>query len=833
MVQAYEGIPVELTVPLLSSLTYQWQVSSNGGSNWQDLSNGSNYANVHTRNLSINPSFSFHGYQYRCKTTTLVLTSYSDAQTLAVIPLTKILSQPQDWEALGDLWADFRVSAEAQNPTYQWQVNKGLGWEDLTDTVLYQGIDSTDLRLNTASWYMHRYQYRCLVSGDHGPTVATEPATLSIIDINLYVNQPSPGATCAGKDLVFTLTLGDAVGFDYQWQESRDGGLTWTDMTEGGSYSQTNSPEMWVTTSLDLHNFSFRCRATRGTEIFTSDEAWMGVLAWTNITAQPLSVLACPGSTTAFSLSVTGSNLAYQWQVNTGSGSWTDLVEGGGYQGTQTANLALSAVSPEMNGYQYRCKLTGDCPTELFSSTATLSVGGPGTWVGASPDWHSAGNWCGGVPTAATDITIRPDVPHMPRAAAAFCRNLTIQQGASITMTGDFTVQGIPTLMGLLAVGNDTLKLNGGPIQGNMANLQTNSGSKLVLGGSETGIFVPATISTLQTLVVSNPNGVNLTSNLSLEELVFRQGKLFLHTANLHMRQANKISGVNTSRYVVTNDDAQIGGFLTQPISSILFTVTFPVGTAASYSPAELKLQLLQSPDDFSVRVFDKVYDKGTWGTPVTSGAVNKTWLIEKADTTKSTEASVKLGWQNQSELPNFKKSAIKKGHYKNGKWEFSSGLLALVTDPLNINLNWSESGGYTNFSPFTVVDDRLTKSIANLKVFLQGPYNASTGKMNTTLRTKNLIPLTHPYAGAPWNYAGTESVTAAFFTANPEVVDWVLLEVRSTTTTKVKTVACFLKSDGSLLGIDGLGAPTIEGVPEGNYYLVVKHRNHLPIMTA
>jgi hypothetical protein len=100
---------------------------------------------------------------------------------------------------------------------------------------------------------------------------------------------------------------------------------------------------------------------------------------------------------------------------------------------------------------------------------------------------------------------------------------------------------------------------------------------------------------------------------------------------------------------------------------------------------------------------------------------------------------------------------------------------------------------------------------------------------MSTALNTGGNIPLTQPYNTTPWNYNGTETVASI----PTGVVDWVLLELRSTTTTQVARRAVFLKSDGSLTDLNGTSLVSFPGVPAGNYYLVIYHRNHLPIMTA
>ena len=131
-----------------------------------------------------------------------------------------------------------------------------------------------------------------------------------------------------------------------------------------------------------------------------------------------------------------------------------------------------------------------------------------------------------------------------------------------------------------------------------------------------------------------------------------------------------------------------------------------------------------------------------------------------------------------------------------------------------------------------------------SLKVFLQGSYTVSSGTMTTTLNSNGVLPIKQPYKTSPWNHNGGELVsdldaapangTPDFYENNPNLVDWILVELRTGTaaSTKVAERSGFIKSDGTVVGPDGT-SPLRFGVKDGNYYIVVHHRNHLPIMSA
>lgn len=112
---------------------------------------------------------------------------------------------------------------------------------------------------------------------------------------------------------------------------------------------------------------------------------------------------------------------------------------------------------------------------------------------------------------------------------------------------------------------------------------------------------------------------------------------------------------------------------------------------------------------------------------------------------------------------------------------------------------------------------------------FLQGPY--TTLSMSTLLNSGNRLPLAQPYNRPPWNYIGLDSVPSI---PSSTIVDWILLELRTGTAanTLAEQRAAFLRSDGSIIAADGSPVVSFTHTPAGYYYLVVRHRNHLAVMS-
>ncbi|MBN1675367.1 MAG: right-handed parallel beta-helix repeat-containing protein [Kiritimatiellae bacterium] len=112
-----------------------------------------------------------------------------------------------------------------------------------------------------------------------------------------------------------------------------------------------------------------------------------------------------------------------------------------------------------------------------------------------------------------------------------------------------------------------------------------------------------------------------------------------------------------------------------------------------------------------------------------------------------------------------------------------------------------------------------------NLRAFLQGPYEAAGHQMSTALRGAGLIPLTAPYA------ADVRTVGAV----PADVTDWVLVQLLKATSTNrppVVSRSAFLRRDGQVVSAAGATNARLDA-PGGNYYILVKHRNHLTAMSA
>jgi hypothetical protein len=95
--------------------------------------------------------------------------------------------------------------------------------------------------------------------------------------------------------------------------------------------------------------------------------------------------------------------------------------------------------------------------------------------------------------------------------------------------------------------------------------------------------------------------------------------------------------------------------------------------------------------------------------------------------------------------------------------------------------------GLHITATPTSTTSSTSSTVRADIKVFLEGPYAA--GSMTASLNTAGYLPTSQPYSGLPWSHSGTESVAAGFFTANPTIVDWILVDLRTGTASGTRKI--------------------------------------------
>lgn len=126
-------------------------------------------------------------------------------------------------------------------------------------------------------------------------------------------------------------------------------------------------------------------------------------------------------------------------------------------------------------------------------------------------------------------------------------------------------------------------------------------------------------------------------------------------------------------------------------------------------------------------------------------------------------------------------------------------------------------------------------------KMYLMGALiNSVDELMRDDLRENNWIPLTEPYTALSgfehMGNGGGENIMAEVLSTEGSnaIVDWVFIELRSATDPSqvLATRSALLQRDGDVVDTDGTSAININELDAGDYFMAVRHRNHLGAMT-
>lgn len=158
-----------------------------------------------------------------------------------------------------------------------------------------------------------------------------------------------------------------------------------------------------------------------------------------------------------------------------------------------------------------------------------------------------------------------------------------------------------------------------------------------------------------------------------------------------------------------------------------------------------------------------------------------------------------------------------------------------LITNKANI---------FFDFNPPVITDPCVLEVVPppvrlDVRAFLGGSYDPPTGLMRDDLRAGGLLPWLEPYSALGYVHAGDgggETVAPLRFnaTVSEAIVDWVVLELRDAgdPATVLHSKSALLRRDGKVVATDGRSAVSVRAA-SGNYYVALRHRNHLGVMTA
>ncbi len=319
-----------------SGLNYQWQ------RNDVDLVNGANISGDTLANLTLTNLTTASSGGYSCVVTGSCGTVKSTTAQLMVDASIAITSNPpNDTACLGDNVV-FTTVATGSNLTYQWFKNGSSLPGQNNNSLVINSAGASDVG-----------SYYCTISNACTPKT-TSIASFSLFNQTSILTQPANFTACAGANASFSTTT-TGSNRTYQWT------FNGAAITNVGKYTGTSTANLNISNMDASYAGIYLCQVSGSCGNLNTDPALLTVNANIAISAQPTNKTACPGTNVNFSVTATGTNLSYQWQLN-----------GIDIPGATNSTLALTAVDATDAG-SYRCKITGTCGT-TFTNTATLTI---------------------------------------------------------------------------------------------------------------------------------------------------------------------------------------------------------------------------------------------------------------------------------------------------------------------------------------------------------------------------------------------------------------------------------------------------------------------------
>jgi hypothetical protein len=363
--------------------TLQWQISTNGGALFTNITNGAGFSgNTGTilTVIAVNSTQSTNVFR-AVATNSVAPAGVNSTNATLLVPPT-FTTQPGNATVIqGSGNATFSVVLSGNPaPTLQWQVsaNGGALFTNITNGAGFSGNTSSTLTVIAPLVGQSGNLFRA-VGTDTGGTTNSTNATLTVNVTPSFTTQPGNVTLGAGGNATFTGVAGGTPAPTLQWQVSLDGGNTWSNITNGAGFSGNNSTTLTVigVTAAQSGNL-FQLLAINTVTTVTSSTGSLTVNAGPAITLQPTSRTRTVGQSTTLSGAASGSPApVLQWQVSLDNGvTFSNTTDGAVFNGSTTPSLTVTNITQAMSGNEFRLTAANFIST-ANSTAAILTVNTP------------------------------------------------------------------------------------------------------------------------------------------------------------------------------------------------------------------------------------------------------------------------------------------------------------------------------------------------------------------------------------------------------------------------------------------------------------------------
>ncbi len=382
-----------------------------------------------------------------------------------------ISTQPFDSTVCAGSNAAFSVIA-SNAVSYQWQVDNGSGWVNITNNATYSGATTNVLSITNAIVSMNNYKYRCVVSN----SCAQVNSSFAVLIVNTpsapSINIIASNTTiCQGATVTFTATpVNGGLAPAFQWKKN---GLNVGTNSNTYSDNTLNNGDI-INCVLTSNSLCVTTNTANSNDVIITVSA--PVTPSNSISASTNNV--CFGTTITFTAIPTngGTAPAYQWKKNginvgTNSSTHTDNTLNNGdimtcvltsnfgcvTSNTSTSNQVIMNIIPAVTPtITISVSANNICPGTAVTFTAVSTNGGPSP----SYQWKKNGINVGTNNPAYTDNSINNgDI-----ITCVLTSNLVANCLTTNTATGNAINMTLQILPGPVDLGADKAGCSGNPV---------------------------------------------------------------------------------------------------------------------------------------------------------------------------------------------------------------------------------------------------------------------------------------------------------------------------------------------------------------------------------
>ncbi|MEG0269854.1 MAG: putative Ig domain-containing protein [Clostridia bacterium] len=204
------------------------------------------------------------------------------------------------------------------------------------------------------------------------PISAKKTFELLVCRPPIIITQPTNQESVAGTAAQFAITATGVPSPTYQWEKWNGTSKLWEAIS-----GATGNTYTIAATTFEMNGAQVRCKVENViggiTNTLLSDEAVLTITSAPFILTNPTDQAVLAPATASYQVKAQGSEpLQYQWEFSADNGgTWSKVTSG---TGINSETYVTAATDYTMNGYLYRCQVSGSITPPAISQSARLIV---------------------------------------------------------------------------------------------------------------------------------------------------------------------------------------------------------------------------------------------------------------------------------------------------------------------------------------------------------------------------------------------------------------------------------------------------------------------------